>query len=817
MWNRLLLLSALSIAISTHSSAEEKPATPVQIEHFEKKIRPLLLEHCSKCHEDKKPKGGLSLATRKAMMLGGDSGLSVMPGHPEKSLLIEAVKYTSDLKMPPKAKLRDDEIQLLSDWVKAGALWPASDAATTAETPKNGPLFTPEQRQFWAFQPVKKPTPPQNGAKHPIDAFLKAKQQEAKLSAAPPADKRTLLLRVTWDLIGLPPTPQELDAFLQDTSPDAFAKVVDRLLANPAYGERWGRHWLDVARYADSNGLDENTAFANAWRYRDYVVKSFNADKPFNTFLLEQIAGDLLPKSEYAAVQADRYTALGYLALGAKVLAEPDKQKMLIDIADEQLDTLGKGVMGLTLGCARCHDHKFDPIPTRDYYSLLSIFTSTRTMQNLNTVAKTFERSLTGAETPEVLKTRTRLDKARTELRKKESEFGKTPVTEKEKRHQIHLQAEKLRAEIKQIEGNLPFNVSVLSVEEGSGAAYNTAPRNLYVQGRGNYTSPTDEAPAQLLRIITGEKASDIIGTKPNPADTKVANKIRYGQVREQSGRLELAQWLASPEHPLTARVFVNRVWQHHFGEGIVRSPDNFGKLGNRPTHPELLDWLATEFTAHKWSIKKLHRTILLSQAYQQASGTPPASDTENNWLSVMPRRRMEAEAIRDAMLAVAGTLDRTMGGSLFTMANFQYVGNVKYDTLRRSIYLPVVRGKTYDFLLTYDFPDPVTMNGKRVNTVVAPQALFMLNNPFVLDQAEAFAKRMFTAGTAAETRLRFAYREAFLRDPTSEERTRAEQFIQAFQKGLEADEKESKKRELVAWRAFAQSIFASNEFVFRE
>ncbi|MBA4066663.1 MAG: hypothetical protein C0501_23750, partial [Isosphaera sp.] len=351
---RVLLVSA---ALTTPTAAS---AQADGVEFFEKKVRPVLVEHCLKCHgtDGDKAKGGLKLTSRADLLAGGDSGRAVVPGDPAKSLLVRAVRHDGELKMPPKGKLSDAQVADLARWVKDGAAWPA--AGTVAVPKAGGPLFTAEQRAFWAFQPVKPPPVP--AGQHPIDHCVRKGLAGAGLTPSPPADRRTLLRRATFDLTGLPPTPAEIDAFLADTSPEAWEQVVDRLLASPAYGERWGRHWLDVARYADSNGLDENTAFANAWRYRDYVVRAFNADKPFDRFVKEQLAGDLLPDGG-----ADGLTATGFLVLGPKLLAEPDKQKMLLDIADEQLDVVGKAFLGLTLSCARCHDHKFDPIPARDY------------------------------------------------------------------------------------------------------------------------------------------------------------------------------------------------------------------------------------------------------------------------------------------------------------------------------------------------------------------------------------------------------------------------------------------------------------------
>ena len=815
------LAFGLSFLLASIASAQTPNA-----DHFEKNVRPVLVEKCLGCHgaEGKKPKAGLKMNTRQDLLNGGNAGPSVVPGKPEESLLVQVVKYDGDLKMPPKGKLKDEEIAAIAEWVKNGAVWPDAKAAveTPGATVKQGPLFTSEQKAFWAYQPVRDAKPAQD-AKNPIDAFLAAKFDSAGLKPAPRTSKATLLRRVTFDLIGLPPTPEELDSFLKDESSNAFEKVIDRLLASPHYGERWGRHWLDVARYADSNGLDENTAFGNAWRYRDYVVRSFNADKPYDEFLREQIAGDLLPPSNDPAIQTERTIATGYLVLGPKVLAEPDKQKMLIDIADEQLDTLGKGVLGLTIGCARCHDHKFDPLPTRDYYSMLAIFTSTRTMQGLGTVAKAFEKPLDGPESAEQAGARTRLESLRKEVRQVEKQFGSTPESNKAKRTELHLKAEAKRAEIKTLEAKVKPAEFALCVEEGTPAAYGTAPRNLYVQVRGNYGLPGEEAPPVFPRIVVGESAKSFVSLQQNPSDKLAPTKTRFGQLRSGSGRLELAHWIADAKNPLTARVFVNRVWQHHFGEGIVRTPDNFGKLGDRPTHPELFDWLASRFIESGWSTKQLHKLILSSEAYSRSSLRNPDSkanaDPENRLLSYFPRRRLEAEPIRDAMLAAAGTLDPTLGGTLYKGGNFEYVttdqsrSTVGYDTMRRTIYLPVIRNNVYPFLATFDFPDPSTMTGQRASTVVAPQALYMLNSPFVAQHAGAFADRLLKAEPSDDSaRVRLAYRIAYAREPRTEEASRLLGFI-ASQSG----ETDPIKQKRAAWQAAAQAIFASNEFAFVE
>ena len=810
-------------------------ADPAAVEHFEKAVRPLLVQHCQKCHGEK-TKGGLKLDSRANVLQGGDTGPAVVPGDAAKSLLVRAMRYDGELKMPPAGKLKPTEIEAIVKWVADGAVWPTADTVVSA-VKSGGPLFTEEQRNFWAFQPVKRPQvpvvrrhPKGSASANPVDAFILVRLEKAGLSLSPPADKRTLLRRVTYDLTGLPPTPDELAAFESDTSPQAFEKVVDRLLTSPHYGERWGRHWLDVARYADSNGMDENTAFGHAWKYRDYVVRSFNADKPYDVFLREQIAGDLLPPTMDEVEKRDRLAALGFLAIGPKLLAEPDKQKMLLDIADEQLDTLGKSVLGLTLGCARCHDHKFDPLPTRDYYSLLAVFTGTRTMQNLNTVAKAFERTPTGPEKPEVAQTRQKLDKLRADMRRLEKQFAQVGMKDLVRRRELHEETDSKRDDIKRLEADLPPDDLFLGVEEGTAAAYGTQPRNLHVQVRGNYTTPGEEAPAVFPRILAGEQQTPFVPAKPNPADKHEANKTRFGSLRERSGRLELANWLTNPKHPLTPRVIVNRVWQHHFGEGLVRTPDNFGRLGERPTNPELLDWLAAEFVSPSggrqppeaqgadaprsgWSLKRLHKLILLSRAYQQSAGNPPAADPDNKLLSVFPRRRLDAESLRDAMLAVAGPLDRTVGGTLYTGPNLDYVREVSYDSTRRTLYLPVVRGKLFDYFTVFDFPDPGVAVGKRATTTVAPQALYLLNNPFVRRQAEALADRVLATGDDPGRTL---YRAALLREPTTEEAARLTAFV-AKHAELNTAEKDAARRQRAAWAAACQAVFASSEFAWVE
>ena len=795
-------------------SAVALPAVEPAREHldfFEKKIRPVLVERCYECHSAaaKKNKGGLTLDTRDGVLKGGDAGSVVAPGDPEKSKLIEAVRYKNrDLQMPPKSSLSSEQVRDLEQWVKLGAPDPRTEAV--AQTGGKRALTVEEGRQFWAFQPLANPSVPKVGNRqsaigNPIDAFINAKLGEKKLAAAPAADKRTLIRRATFDLTGLPPAPEEVDAFLADKSPDAFAKVVDRLLASSAYGERWGRHWLDVARYADSNGLDENVAFGNAWRYRDYVVNSFNADKPYNRFVQEQIAGDLLP-AEGTPQRHEQLTALGFLSIGPKLLAEPDKVKLEMDLIDEQIETLGRAFLGMTFGCARCHDHKFDPVPTADYYALAAIFKSTRTMDDLKTIAKWHEPEVaTPAERAVVEAHQRKAADQKAAIAKLVATANKSLVTDKglkevpknaESQYPTNVIAElkQLREALAKLEKDAPELPSTMGVTDSTNVV-----KTLPVHIRGSHLSLGKPVPRGFPQVM------------------QVAS-LRSEMPEKQSGRLELAQWLASPQHPLTARVMVNRIWRWHFGQGLVASTDNFGILGERPSHPELLDWLARKFIAEGWSVKAMHRHIMASAAYQRA--TKPAADarrsvvdSENRLLSHFPIRRLEAEEVRDSVLFVAGLLERTMGGKTIPVKNREFFFNhtskdaTTYDSPRRALYLPVVRNNVYDLFEQFDFPDPAVPNGNRNATVVAPQALLMLNSDLVGKAAEKFAASLLASASDDVRRIELAYQKAYARPPTAKELARAKKFLTDFKPDSAASPS--------AWAVFCQSLLAANEFIY--
>lgn len=1006
-------------------------------DHFEKRIRPLLIERCHKCHAGEKIKGGLRLDSAKGVRQGGESGVVVVPGKPDESLLIQAVRHENGLKMPPDAKLSEAQIADLVAWVKSGAVWPATDPvaavaapapATLAPLPPNdqslashlqlwlkgdsltlkegepvvvwpdqsghgrdvaatkgvrtdgvglpatfikestvhrrpavhfepatglaaspdnpvpiqgdaaltivlvmnlqpndtlppydgvlgignpahpggdpgrplaaivqinrgedhalhfaggwnhdaslgsgsykplygrpvmlivtksaGPMrtstqiyvngqragkssdgklegretvpdiqhrsdigaylgkavswsgsfrgdvaeaivynrtlsdaerqgieshlgdkyaiplraqveatrakFTAAEQGFWAYQPVKDAAPPvvknSDWIATPIDRFVLARIEEKGLHPSPAADKRTLLRRVTFDLTGLPPAADEVDAFLKDESPQAYEKVVSRLLDSPHYGERWGRHWLDVVRYADSTANDANAVMRYAWRYRNYVVDAFNRDTPYDQFIIEQLAGDLLPPTDDISTRLRRTIATGFLMVGPKALAETDKEQSRLDIVDDQIDVTGRALLGLTLACARCHDHKFDAIRAVDYYALAGIFRSTEPFQ----------------------------DEARNS-----SMWWEFPLF--------------------QAPGEKPFMVM---------APKEAVPRNLHIHLRGNRFTLGALVPRGFLQVIS-----------PEPAALDPS----------RSGRLELARWIASPQNPLTARVMVNRVWQHHFGRGIVPTSDNFGLRGERPTHPELLDYLAAQFVSSGWSVKKLHRQIVLSNAYRQQSRPGDAArqaDPDNLWLSWFPNRRLSAEEIRDSVLAVSGQLDRAPGTSeaqdiLWKEAEVQdekrgFAPNrmsadhpFYTDFRKRSIYFPVVRNMLPDVLALFDGADPNNVTATRNDTTVPSQSLFLLNSRFIREQSRHFAQTLLADDKASDDeRCRRAHLRALGREPSTDEQALLRRFLDAYLQETAAQARPEAERRLSAWQSYCQSLFCANEFLYLE
>jgi hypothetical protein len=631
------------------------------------------------------------------------------------------------------------------------------------------------------------------------------------LRPAPPAERRTLIRRATFDLTGLPPTPQEIDAFLGDESPDAFTRVVDRLLASPAYGERWGRHWLDIARYADSNGLDENVAHGNAWRYRDYIVASFNGDKPYDQFLLEQLAGDLLPARSDPTARREHLIATAFLSLGPKVLAEVDERKMEMDIVDEQIDIVGRSLLGLTLSCARCHDHKFDPISTEDYYALAGIFKSTRTMETFTKVARWYENSLASeadlarkaehdrqvAHQKEIIQKR--IARANEELKsrlKVEASRPKNP--EAMYPNETRADLKHLREILSRLEKSAPEMPSAMGVTEGT-----VADTSIHLRG----------SPLKLGKVVPRRVPPVLAGSHPPAFDGK------------QSGRLQLARWLVRRDHPLTSRVMVNRIWRWHFGAGLVRTPDNFGKLGEPPTNPPLLDWLAHRFMDSGWSIKAMHRFIMVSATYQMSSTQDARAaerDPDNRLHGRANVRRLEAEVVRDALLAISGSLDRTMGGTLLGVKNRDYLFDhtsrdaTSYDSPRRSLYLPVIRNHLYDVFQLFDSTDATVPNGDRATTTVAPQALFMMNSDLVAQVSERLAAELLDDRKVDDAgRIRRLYEKAYGRPATTSEIVKGQEFIRACEQALQGEEPDAGKRRTQAWASLCQVVVAANEFIY--
>lgn len=1083
---------SLLFLLATGLAARAEGPTAEQIEFFEKKVRPLLVAKCFECHSDQNEESELRVDSLAELLAGGTRGPAIVPGKPAESLLVRAIGHGETLQMPPKKKLAAVEIADLTKWIKDGAAWPGESARPPAV--KGGSskemIFTEAQKGHWAFQPVKDPATPDvrdtSWFQSPIDRFILARLEQANLKPAAPADKRVLLRRATFDLTGLPPTLDELRTFLADESPDAFARVVDRLLASPRYGEKYGRHWLDLARYADSNGLDENLAYANAFRYRDWVIAAFNKDKPYDRLVQEQLAGDLLPGTDEERIEGT--AATGFLCIGPKMLAEDDPVKMQMDIIDEQVDTLGKVFLGLTLGCARCHDHKFDPLPTRDYYSLAGIFKSTKTMENHSVVAVWQERPLADSATI------ARRDEQRQKIRAKRDEISGIVVSmteeilkgerkrageyllaagrkskqsellgkakplgalpedqrkgiaglqviemenfsrgnvakfttsygegigvlvnqgqlpnfaeydlpiEKAGRFQLELryaaagsrpckvlvngqlgidgaagmvtgswnpdtqtwfvegivelkagqntirieradafphldklliapatgelaalassQGEPLNSElieqwVKHLEETkndpqsvlapwhavlagketavpflsepLPKNASELAAAYGRAfasadeawqklktseggkdatklpdetqeklrqvlygnegpfappkgieasfkadvreslkklreevaaldavvpklpeamAVSDAKPENLRVHIRGSHLTLGEEVPRQFPRILSGETQTPLAG--------------------EKSGRLDLAQWMTRVENPLTSRVLVNRLWQWHFGEGIVRSSDNFGLLGEKPTHPELLVYLARRFADDGWSIKRMHRWLMLSAAYQMGgkSGSDQTADPENRLLSHFPRRRLEAEEVRDSLLAVADSLDFRMGGSQLGIDNRKYVTStanvdpVVYTGNRRSVYLPVIRSALYDVFQAFDFADPSVAIGKRDSTTVAPQALFMMNSQIASRQSRFLSELLSQSSRDDAARIRLLYERAYSRPPSETEISRSLAFLNRFTAASTATGNSAEAARSQAWQALCRAVLAANEFVYVE
>jgi mono/diheme cytochrome c family protein len=861
-----LFISAIAL-LPLLAAAETAPA-----EYFEMKVRPVLAKNCFSCHTQTKM-GGLALTSRDDLMKGGKSGPALKPGDPDGSLLYQVVKQTHErLKMPPSGKLSDDDLEVLASWIKSGAIWPEHKIAPKAD----GYRITAEQRAWWSFQPVKKPSIPAvknaGWARTDIDRLLLAQMEAKGLKPAPPADRRTLIRRAYYDLTGLPPSNEEVQAFAKDRSPDAFTKVVDRLLESSKYGERWGRHWLDVARYADEMySSTEDNPYPNAWRYRDWVVKAFNDDMPYDTFLKAQIAGDVIdPENKEKLIGG-----LGFFSLS------PEQQ-------DDRVDALTRGMLGLTVACAQCHDHKFDPIPTKDYYSLLGIFRNTKLdehplataevvaeykqrKEDLESQQKRLKDFLDeqGSRLGEILaaqaveyfeavrsgKTDDSLDaetvqrlKAYLDAGKFEHPFlanwkdesfdtrkfqAKLLQVVDQKRSidrenlialggkddgrtvrvietkslprdeymlwrdffnptkvgkadagvfyysakkidrflgpQWKLHADALRAELERRKEALPemypFLQTISDVKNL---------KNIRVEIKGSRENLGDEVPRQFLAILSGGDRKPFV---------------------KGSGRLELAEAIANSSNPLTARVIVNRIWMLRFGRALVATPGNFGQLGEKPTNPELLDYLAARLMEQGWSMKALHREMLLSSAYQLSSARIEPNmtkDPDNTLVWHWARRRLDVEPLRDTLLFLSGELDEDIGGAPGKLT--------KTDFTRRTLYGSVSRRKLDGTLALFDFPNPVATSEQRIQTATPLQQLFFLNSEFIRERAKALSTRVAPLGDDDAARIRSAYRLLYQREASAEEIELGLAYL---------------KSSGGTWPRYAQALLGSNELVF--
>ena len=840
----LFSASASLLAVVAVVTAADKPTekiSPDQLAFFEKKIRPVLVAKCYKCHsaESEKVKGGLLLDTREGIRTGGATGHAVEPGDLKGSLLIAAIRgEKKDLLMPPKEKLPPEVIADFEKWVLMGAPDPRDGKAKLAKKPDLA-----DGKNFWAFQPVKPVAAPKvKDTKWPtteLDRFVLAKLEEHKLKPVADADAHTLIRRLYFDLIGLPPAPEQVAAFVKDCgSPaphsafriphSALEKVVDQLLASPQFGERWGRHWLDLARYAESTGKERNYAFTEAWRYRDYVIAAFNTDKPYDRFLREQVAGDLLPAKD-ATQRNEMLIATGFLAIGPKGLNEKNRDQFVMDNVDEQIDVTTRAALGLTVSCARCHDHKFDPITQRDYYAVAGIFKSTETHFGVGGGEKGKNRQpsthvpLVKSFTPPPP-----LAQSAAPVQVASASGGKfTPEMEASlkkfvegnprlaTRFQGMSEAEKVAA-FERLRGNPKAAVKVGKPAKNASKypATPAAPKALGEPSGEWAMAVLDGKPADCPIYIRGEleEKGPIV---PRGFVTVLGATGPANIAPGQSGRLELANWLTSPENPLTARVMANRVWQHLFGEGIVSTPDNFGATGERPTHPELLDYLAARLVANGWSVKKLVREVVLSRTYQLSSASDAknfAADPDNNFFWRSNQRRLDAESIRDGILAVSGRLDlKAPVGSPLSSLSDTDLGRgarpaLKGDAHHRSVYLPIVRDMLPEALDLFDFAEPSLVVAAREVTTVPSQALYMLNSPFIRENAAAFAKRFQGTSADPKERIKAAYLTALSRQPTAAEVTRAEGYLKthAAERGGSPE---------TALTTFCQALFASAEF----
>lgn len=956
------LASSILAAISSAAADED-------VDFFEKRIRPIFVERCETCHSAStgKTNGGLALDTRDGWMKGGDSGSPIVVGKPDESLLIRAVRYVADgPQMPPKekgGKLPENEIAALIEWVSRGASDPRIAKARV------GGMTPDEVRHWWSFQPVATyPPPAVKNTEWPrtdLDRFILAELEQRNLSPAQPADRRTLLRRATFDLTGLPPTIDEIEAFVNDPAADAFARVIDRLLNSPAYGQRWARHWMDVARYADYYDANPKTRtgiceLTEAWRYRDWVVDALNDDLPYDQFVQLQIAGDLLPNPNGDEVYPAGLIATTFLSNGVWDRGDADKEKIISDMVDDNIDTVGKAFLGLTLGCARCHDHKFDPVSTEDYYALAGIFYSTHILKDMGAKGAEYVMNRIPLVPRSVLakreeqETRLKEVQAKIELIEQRNRYrdlvaggavlnptqfvsaagangtiesggavlvsgphakdsytitaevpageefkfvrlealadpslpGQGPgraadgnfvvtrfslsfATPEQPQTQTVVRWASAKADFEQkgfpIAGAIddkpetgwaidpargndhvavfeiavdqklpPRAVLTFTIEQSHSDSHTLgklrlsladsipAPqpqsdpeRDSLIQSRGSIQQDLAVAVPVCMAVVEGGQPG---GLFPNIQDVPIHIRGHYGRlgpvvarrfprflagdnqpsITNGSGRRELAAWVASKNNPLTARVIVNRIWQWHFGEGLVRTTSNFGRLGEPPSHPQLIDWMAERFVSDGWSLKKLHKLIMSSAVYQQTSRVSreqASQDSENRWLGRFSSRRLEAEAIRDALLAVSGQLDPTAGGP----------AGDDFTILRRSLYVQTARWDRSGYAILFDAANPDSSTERRVTSTVAPQALLFLNHPFTTSRAQALANRILSDVPGDETAgIQYAFQLLFGRHATAMEVEIAQKIIHAGVPHVQA-----------GWTDLAHVLVCSNEFIY--
>jgi Ni/Co efflux regulator RcnB len=821
------------------------------VEFFESKVRPLLATQCYSCHSSKATivQGGLRLDSRETTLRGGHSGPALVPGNPDQSRLIRALRHEVEPHMPPWGKLEPGKIAVLEEWIRNGAPWP-EERPSTAST-ETAASSKPSARNHWAWQPIALRPPPNVGGSWPrdsVDRFLLEKLLQKKIQPAPPADPATLLRRVYFDLTGLPPSPERVESFLADPSNKHYEAIVDELLSSRHYGERWGRWWLDVTYYGDTLDTGAEIPATEAWRYRDYVIRAFNEDKRVNRFFQEQVAGDLLPAKDQRE-RNELIVATGYLAIGPWSIVLADKPQLQMDTIDQQLELIGRGMLGLTLGCSRCHDHKFDPITLQDYYGMAGILKSTRTLHgkykpdgvfsDVNKVSlvetaeerrqrekklQIYEQEIAALqkvlaplkESAALLKDQDakNKEKDKDKEKSKDTESDREKDKDKENRKELDAKINSLEMRIGLLEFNKPLPPFAHAVQDEE------KPEDCRIAIRGNAHQLGQEVPRGFVQLASFEQSQS----------------TWHG-----SGRLELAKWLTDDRQPLTPRVYVNRVWQQLFGAGIVRSSDNFGIRGDLPSHPELLDYLASEFIKQGWSTKKLVRRLVLTSVYRTSASPNPAAheiDPDNRLLWHMNPRRLEAETIRDSILAITGKLDLTEGGetlpthsletfspNLSTFNPSQVIKtarlpeNLRY---RRTVYLPIFRTKQMqelDILNYFDFAEPTQINASRRATVVPTQSLFLLNSPWIVEQAEALAAKLVQDDQLLDRqRVNELILRILNRKPAESEIMRGLEFVYDFERRASAD-KTAKSAGLpgrLAWAAFIQMLLASNEFLYR-